>query len=115
MRTDNMSDVTFSAPKTSSHRRTPLTLPAQPVCVIRSFWTCLVYIYIYIYIYLIGDGVSYTDPRKKEVIECCSISVSCLFGHYPLSNLIKSQRFRDWLYLPLQVMKGKGQKGGDPS
>jgi hypothetical protein len=32
------------------------------------------------------------------------MSVSCLFGHYPSSNLIKSQRFRDWLCLRLQVM-----------
>jgi hypothetical protein len=40
------------------------------------------------------------------------ISVSCLFRHYPSSNLIKS-RVRDWLCL--QVIKGKGQKGGDPS
>jgi hypothetical protein len=43
------------------------------------------------------------------------ISVSCLFGHYQSSNLIKSQRFRDWPCLRLQVIKGKGQKGGDPS
>jgi hypothetical protein len=38
------------------------------------------------------------------------ISVSCLFGHYPSSNLIKSQRFRDWLCLRLQVIKGKGKR-----
>jgi hypothetical protein len=47
-----------------------------------------------------------TDPN---------ISVSSLFGHYPSCNLIKSQRFRDWLCLRLQVIKWKGQKGGDPS
>jgi hypothetical protein len=43
------------------------------------------------------------------------IYVSCLFGHYPSSTLIISQRFRDWLCLRLQVIKGKGQKGGEPS
>jgi hypothetical protein len=41
------------------------------------------------------------------------ISVACLFGHYPSSSLIKSQRFRDWLCFLLQVIKGKGHKGGD--
>jgi hypothetical protein len=39
-----------------------------------------------------------------------TVSVSCLFGHYPSSNLIKSQRFRDWLCLRLQVIKGKGRR-----
>jgi hypothetical protein len=39
-----------------------------------------------------------------------NISVSCLFGHYPSSNLIKSQRFRDWLCLSPQVIrKGEGR------
>jgi hypothetical protein len=32
MRTDNASDVTFSAPEISPRRRTPLTPPARPVC-----------------------------------------------------------------------------------
>jgi hypothetical protein len=39
------------------------------------------------------------------------ISVSCLFGHYPSSNLIKSQRFRDWLCLRPQVIKKVEDKG----
>jgi len=38
MRTDNVSDVTFSAPETSPRRRTPLTPPAQPVCAIGTYF-----------------------------------------------------------------------------
>jgi len=38
MRTDNVSDVTFSAPETSPRRRTPLTPPARPVCAIGTYF-----------------------------------------------------------------------------
>jgi hypothetical protein len=37
------------------------------------------------------------------------IPVSCLFGHYPSSNSVKSQRFRDWLCLRLQVIKERAR------
>jgi hypothetical protein len=38
MRTNNVSDVTFSVPETSPRRRTPLTLPARPVCAIGTYF-----------------------------------------------------------------------------
>jgi hypothetical protein len=38
MRTDNVSDVTFSAHETSPRRRTPLTPPARLVCAIGTYF-----------------------------------------------------------------------------
>jgi hypothetical protein len=38
MRTDNVSDVIFSAPETSPRRRIPLTPPARPVCAIGTYF-----------------------------------------------------------------------------
>jgi hypothetical protein len=38
MRTDNVSDLTFSASETSSRRRTQLTPPARPVCMIGTYF-----------------------------------------------------------------------------
>jgi hypothetical protein len=38
MRTDNVSDVTFLVHETSPRRHTPLMPPAQPVCVIGTYF-----------------------------------------------------------------------------
>jgi hypothetical protein len=46
------------------------------------------------------------SPGKRTLL---SISVSCLFGHYPSSNLIKFTTFQR--LVPSQVIKGKGKKG----
>jgi hypothetical protein len=44
MRTDNVSDVTFSAPETSPRRHTTLTPPVRLVCAIGTYFLdCLVY------------------------------------------------------------------------
>jgi hypothetical protein len=38
LRTDNVSDVTFSAPETSLRRPTPLTPPARTACAIGTYF-----------------------------------------------------------------------------
>jgi hypothetical protein len=99
MRTENLSDVTFSAPETSPRRRTPLTPPARPVRAIGTYFLDMPRTFNYFQVLQIYD-------LRRKVGELGLSRTSCLFFFSaPLisrNSLQRSQFVGDVAFIKVQ-------------